>query len=106
MVDQFVIPSASMYPTLQAGDRVWVNKLVMGARIYDDLESASSSTLRSWRTRGIRKVKRNDILIFNFPINEDRIAFKINYVYDDPALDSESIAIGRVCWATSMRRIT
>lgn len=81
VVDQFVIPSDSMYPTLQVGDRVWVNKLVMGARIYDDLESASSSTLRSWRTRGIRKVKRNDILIFNFPINEDRIAFKINYVY-------------------------
>lgn len=81
VVDQFVIPSDSMYPTLQVGDRVWVNKLVMGARIYDDLDSASNSTLCSWRTRGIRKVKRNDILIFNFPINEDRIAFKINYVY-------------------------
>lgn len=81
VVDQFVIPSDSMYPTLQVGDRVWVNKLVMGARIYDDLESASSSTLCSWRTRGIRKVKRNDILIFNFPINDDRMAFKINYVY-------------------------
>lgn len=81
VVDQFVIPSDSMYPTLQVGDRVWVNKLVMGARIYDDIESASSSTLRSWRTRGIRRVGRNDILIFNFPINEDRIAFKINYVY-------------------------
>lgn len=81
VVDQFVIPSDSMYPTLQVGDRVWVNKLVMGARIYDDIESASSSTLRSWRTRGIRRVERNDILIFNFPINDDRMAFKINYVY-------------------------
>lgn len=81
VVDQFVIPSDSMYPTLQIGDRVWVNKLVMGARIYDDIESASSSTLRSWRTRGIRRVERNDILIFNFPINDDRMAFKINYVY-------------------------
>ena len=81
VVDQFVIPSDSMYPTLQVGDRVWVNKLVMGARIYDDIESASSSTLRSWRTRGIRRVGRNDILIFNFPINEDRMAFKINHVY-------------------------
>lgn len=81
VVDQFVIPSDSMYPTLQVGDRVWVNKLVMGARIYDDLDSASSSTLCSWRTRGIRRVERNDILIFNFPINEDRMAFKINHVY-------------------------
>lgn len=81
VVDQFVIPSDSMYPILQVGDRVWVNKLVMGARIYDDLDSASSSTLYSWRTRGMRRVERNDILIFNYPNNDNRIAFKINYVY-------------------------
>lgn len=81
MVDQFVIPSDSMYPTLQVGDRVWVNKFVIGARIYDDLDSANSSTLCSWRTRGIRRVERNDILIFNYPNNDNRIAFKINYVY-------------------------
>lgn len=81
VVDQFVIPSDSMYPTLQVGDRVWVNKLVMGARIYDNLDSASSSTLCSWRTRGMRRVERNDILIFNYPNNDNRIAFKINYVY-------------------------
>lgn len=81
VVDQFVIPSDSMYPTLHAGDRVWVNKLIVGARIYKDIDSASSSTLQSWRTRGIRRIKRNDIIIFNYPINNDRIAFKINYVY-------------------------
>lgn len=81
VVDQFVIPSDSMYPTLLVGDRVWVNKLVMGARIYDNLDSANSSTLCSWRTRGMRRVERNDILIFNYPNNNNRIAFKINYVY-------------------------
>lgn len=81
IVDQFVIPSDSMYPTLQVGDRVWVNKLVAGARIYNDIDSASSSTLQSWRTRGLRRIERNDILIFNYPINDNKIAFKINYVY-------------------------
>ena len=81
IVDQFVIPSDSMYPTLQVGDRVWVNKLVAGARIYNDIDSASNSTLQSWRTRGLRRIERNDILIFNYPINDNKIAFKINYVY-------------------------
>lgn len=81
IVDQFVIPSDSMYPTLQVGDRVWVNKLVAGARIYNDIDSASNSTLQSWRTRGARRIERNDILIFNYPINDNKIAFKINYVY-------------------------
>ena len=79
--DQFVIPSDSMTPTLQVGDRVWVNKLIAGARIYDNIDSIKNSTLQSWRTRGIRKVNRNDILIFNYPINKKKIAFKINYVY-------------------------
>lgn len=81
IADQFVIPSDSMYPTLQVGDRVWVNKLVAGARIYNEIDSASSSTLQSWRTRGMRRIERNDILIFNYPINDNKIAFKINYVY-------------------------
>ena len=81
IADLFVIPSDSMYPTLQIGDRVWVNKLVAGARIYNDIDSASSSTLQSWRTRGMRNIERNDILIFNYPINDNRISFKINYVY-------------------------
>ena len=81
IADQFVIPSDSMYPTLQIGDRVWVNKLIKGARIYNDIDSASSSTLQSWRTRGMRNIERNNILIFNYPINDNRISFKINYVY-------------------------
>ena len=81
IADQFVIPTDSMYPTLQVGDRVWVNKLISGARIYNDIDSAGSCTLQSWRTRGLRRIERNDILIFNYPINDNKIAFKINYVY-------------------------
>lgn len=36
VADRFVIPSESMEPTLVPGDAVWVNKLLMGARIYTD----------------------------------------------------------------------
>ena len=31
--DYFTIPTNSMYPTLKPGDKVIVNKLLMGARI-------------------------------------------------------------------------
>ena len=36
--DQFIIPTWSMAPTLVPGDRVVVNKLLMGARIYTDFD--------------------------------------------------------------------
>ena len=70
-----------MYPTLQIGDRVWVNKLVTGARIYNDIDLVISSTLQSQRTKGMRNIERNYIIIFNYPINENRISFKTNDVY-------------------------
>ena len=35
-MDYFTIPSDSMYPTLKPGDKIIVNKLLMGARIYKD----------------------------------------------------------------------
>ena len=47
IADQFVIPSDSMSPTLQVGDRVWVNKLIAGARIYNDIDSVNSRNLQS-----------------------------------------------------------
>lgn len=33
--DYFTIPTNSMYPTLKPGDKVVVNKLLMGARLYN-----------------------------------------------------------------------
>ena len=38
MFDYFTIPSYSMYPTLKPGDKVLVNKLLMGARIYKSFD--------------------------------------------------------------------
>lgn len=83
VVDQFVIPTDSMRPTLIPGDYVIVNKLIAGARIYDRLDFKDGDPLECHRTRGFRKVDHNDIVIFNFPINRKKykIEFKINYVY-------------------------
>ena len=36
--DQFVVPSESMMPALMTRDRILVNKLLAGSRIYSKLE--------------------------------------------------------------------
>lgn len=81
--DQFITPTHSMAPTLIPGDRVLVNKLICGARIYKNLDFNDSIPMRCWRSWGLRKVRPNDVIVFNFPKGYDRpkIEFKINYVY-------------------------
>lgn len=77
--DYFTIPTESMYPTLKPGDKVIVNKLLMGARIYKDFNfSSHGQRLESFRLKGIRQIKHNDIVVFNIPIHNDSICFIIN----------------------------
>lgn len=81
--DQFVVPSDSMQPTLVTGDRILVNKLIAGPRIYKKFDFAKDIPLRSFRIPGIRPVRVNDVVVFNAPRGYDRdnIEFRINYVY-------------------------
>lgn len=85
IADRFVIPTRSMEPTLEAGDRILVNKTIVGARIYKDYRFHNGMELKCWRTRGLRDLQRGDIVVFNFPRNgdgsSDGISFKINYVF-------------------------
>ena len=77
--DYFTIPSNSMYPTLKTGDKVIVNKLLIGARIYKNFEfSSKGQELESFRMKGIRTIQHNDIVVFNIPIHDDKISFIIN----------------------------
>ena len=96
LFDQFVIPTESMTPTLLPGDRVIVDKTIVGARIYSDFDfDPKGGELRSWRVRGMRQMKRNDIVVFNFPHHEGRINFIINNVYAKRcvALPGDTISI-------------
>ena len=82
VADKFIIPSDSMRPTLVPGDEVWVNKLLMGARIYTDFHfDRKGGPLHSFRTRGLRPITYNDIVVFNRANHRGRIKFVINYVY-------------------------
>ncbi|MBO5546853.1 MAG: S26 family signal peptidase [Bacteroidales bacterium] len=81
--DRFVIKGESMEPTLHTGEGVWVNKLLMGARIYTKFDFEDSRELHCFRMPGLRKLRVGDVAVFNYPYGRggDTIAFKINYVY-------------------------
>lgn len=81
--DQFVIPSSSMEPALIPGDRILVNKLIFGARIYRKLDFGMDIPLEAWRMPRLRRIRPNDIIVFNAPYGYDRkrIEFKLNYLY-------------------------
>lgn len=82
LFDYFTIPTGSMKPTIQPDDKVVVNKLIMGARIYTDLHfSRKGQELNSFRLKGLRRLRHGDIVVFNFPLHDEKISFKINHVY-------------------------
>ncbi len=80
--DRFGISGVSMEPTLAAGQKVWVNKLLMGPRIYTNFDF-SDGGLNCVRLPGARKLRVGDVAVFNCPYGQggDSIAFRINYVY-------------------------
>lgn len=96
ITDTFTIPTESMLPTLQPGDRIFVNKTLLGTRIYTDFHfSKEGIDLKCFRTKGLRAIKHNDIVAFNMPNKEWQIKFVINYVFCKRcvALPGDSISI-------------
>lgn len=81
VTDRFIINGRSMTPTLKDGKALYVNKLLMGARIYTDFDF-SKGRLRSCRLPGVRKCAVGDVIVFNYPFaaSEDSIKFLINCV--------------------------
>ena len=71
------IPSASMHNTLYEGDYVFINKLSYGGRLpFTPLTLPGSTVYLDWitlpylRAPGFSEVKRNDVLVFNSPVND------------------------------------
>ena len=82
IADWFQIPSESMTPTLLPGDEIVANKILMGARIYTDFHfKKEGGELHSFRLRGWRGIRRNDVVVFNRANHRRKIKFVLNNVY-------------------------
>ena len=68
----FKVPSGSMEPTLKTGDYIMVNKMILGPRIFKDWKFWADGNWEMKRLKGLRVIKRNEILVFNFPITNNR----------------------------------
>lgn len=96
LLDVFVIPTNSMLPTLQPGDRLLVCKTIVGPRLYRNLDIRPVPTqLQSMRLKGLRQVRRGDVVVFNGPQHDAHISFLINHVYAKRclAVPGDSIAV-------------
>src|SRR4051794_1028548 len=101
VIEAFKIPSSSMYPTLEIGDHIFVNKFIYGLRI-------------PWtRTKlfELRGPKRGEVIVFIYPCDPDRdyikrvialagdsVEVRCNVVYvNGVAVPSKVIEPGNVC---------
>jgi signal peptidase I len=71
LIASFKVPTLSMEPAIMAGDHVLVNKLILGPRLYENWGFLQGRKTKMKRIRGMRKVKRNDVLVFDFPYKPD-----------------------------------
>lgn len=63
----FRIPSDSMEPGLTEGDAILVWKPILGARLFNLSATMRLEQVEIHRVPGFRKLKRDDVLVFNFP---------------------------------------
>ena len=78
------IPSGSMEPAVLAGDRIIVNKQIPGPRVYKNLHQIRvDGKVQTKRFKGIRDIRRNDVIVFNFPYSAgwDKIDMDLNVFY-------------------------
>jgi signal peptidase I len=79
----FRIPTDSMQPGLIGGDYALVWKPVLGARIFNLFDAVKGKKVSIRRLPGLRKVRRNDVLVFHFPYphRDDSIGMHILKYY-------------------------
>lgn len=82
IISSFKIPTPSMTPAILPGDYILVNKLIIGPRLFKNFNFLKGEKVETFRLPGFRKIKRNDILVFNFPYsNCDQLRMDINVYY-------------------------
>ena len=73
-----------MEPAVMAGDYIIANKQIPGPRVYRNFRQIRvNGKVQTKRFKGIRNVRRNDVLVFNFPYSNgwDKIDMDLNVYY-------------------------
>jgi signal peptidase I len=82
----YVVPSDSMEPNIVPGDFILANKSTYGARIFTGLKFDRNTDPPMIRVPGFRNIRRNDVLVFNFPYR---------YGWDTVRMSLETIFVKR-----------
>jgi signal peptidase I len=83
LVQPFVIPSGSMYPTLEIGDFIFVTKYTYG---YSNYSLPFSPRVIDGRIAEMDKPERGQVIVFRNPINETTNLLK-KLMFQDDSLD-------------------
>jgi signal peptidase I len=78
VVEAFKIPSSSMYPTLEIGDHIFVNKFIYGVRI-----PWTNVKFFQWRAP-----RRGEVVVFRYPCDMDR-----DYIKRVVALPGDTVEV-------------
>jgi len=94
----FKIPTFSMEPTIEAGDQILVSKMIPGPRIFTDWRFLHNGNWQMKRWKGIRMLRRGDVVVFNFPrSNNDwskiEMDFNVHYVKRIMGMSGDTLRI-------------
>lgn len=78
VIEAFKIPSSSMYPTLEIGDHIFVNKFIYGVRI----------PYTNFKFLELRKPHRGEVIVFQYPCDMDR-----DYIKRVIALEGDTVEV-------------
>jgi len=73
-----------MEPAVLTGDFIIANKQIPGPRVFRNIcQLRIDGKVQTKRFKGFRKVRRNDVLVFNYPYSEgsDKIDMDLNVYY-------------------------
>jgi len=74
----YVIPSDSMEPGIVPGDFILADKWTYGGRIFKSFKFDRDSDPPVVRVPGFRSVRRNDVVVFNFPYRSKWYTIRMN----------------------------
>ena len=83
----YVIPSDSMEPGIVPGDFILADKWTYGGRIFTSFKFDRNSDPPIKRVPGLRSIRRNDVVVFNFPYR---------HKWDTVRMNLEQIFVKRV----------